>query len=249
MYRVLLVDDEPEVCTGLAMKIDWKTLGVELAGTAYDGEEAIARLEREDVHVVVTDMQMPRLHGVDLLRWCHEHRPQIKLIVLTGYDEFAYAKAAIQTGVQDFLLKPVVREELMQALQRAVERLRAESDAQGALDAYRRLQREQWVLMVAKHGFAEAGAESTESGAQVPERLKAEPVVFVTVSPRGLVLAGGDDAVRLRRLTSVCRAYADEHADVCQFFADPGRVFPLHRGGGRAPRVGQHAAAAPVGGV
>ncbi|MFD0671400.1 response regulator [Cohnella sp. GCM10027633] len=116
MYRVLLVDDEYEVRSGLKIKIDWESLGFSVAGEAGDGREALALLEREPFDLIVTDIRMPIMSGLELLKQCAENRPDVRFVVLSGHDDFHYVKAAMQHGARDYLLKPVVRSELIHLL-------------------------------------------------------------------------------------------------------------------------------------
>jgi two-component system response regulator YesN len=112
MYRVMLVDDELEIRSGLKLKIDWSALGYAIGGEAQDGREALALLEREPFDLILTDIRMPVMSGLELLKQCAENYPRTKVIVLSGYDDFHFVKAALQCGAKDYLLKPVVRSEL-----------------------------------------------------------------------------------------------------------------------------------------
>lgn len=112
MFNVLLVDDEREIRQGLRLKIDWQQLGLRIAGEAGNGREALEWLKTGDCDLIITDMRMPIMDGVELLEYCSRQYPRIRLIVLTGYDDFQYAHAAIKNRASDLLLKPVTRSEL-----------------------------------------------------------------------------------------------------------------------------------------
>ncbi len=129
MYRVLLVDDELEVRSGLKLKIDWAALGFTVAGEAQDGREALALLGKERFDLVLTDIRMPIMSGLELLKQCAENNPDVKVIVLSGHDDFHYVKAAMQCGARDYLLKPVVRSELTTILAKLREELDLEKKA------------------------------------------------------------------------------------------------------------------------
>ncbi|GAB2695413.1 response regulator [Paenibacillus thermoaerophilus] len=116
MYRVLIVDDEPEIRTGLRMKVDWERLGLEVADEAANGAEAHRLLSETDIDIVITDMNMPMMDGISFLESCRERYPGLRTIVLTGYEDFRYARAAVRTQARDYLLKPVSRDELEAAL-------------------------------------------------------------------------------------------------------------------------------------
>lgn len=129
MYRVLLVDDELEIRSGLKLKIDWAALGFTIAGEAQDGREALAYLERERFDLILTDIRMPVMSGLELLKQCAENYSRVKSIVLSGYDDFHFVKAALQCGAKDYLLKPVVRGELASILGKLKEELDSERQA------------------------------------------------------------------------------------------------------------------------
>ncbi|MDG0814387.1 response regulator [Cohnella rhizosphaerae] len=126
MYRVLIVDDEPEIRQGLRLKIDGDKLGLELAGEASNGVEALERLEEEAYDIVITDMNMPVMDGVSFLEACRERHPDVRLVVITGYEDFQYARAALRHQASDYLLKPVAADELADVLAKVAAELDGE---------------------------------------------------------------------------------------------------------------------------
>ncbi|MFD0671041.1 response regulator [Cohnella sp. GCM10027633] len=123
MYRVLIIDDEPwsrEVVKALGR---WEALGFEIAGEAEDGNSGLARIEALRPDVVITDMRMPGLDGALLLKAMNERFPEVKIIVVSGYDDFVYLKQAVTSRATDYLLKPIDPEELNAALAKCGEEL------------------------------------------------------------------------------------------------------------------------------
>ena len=116
MYRALLVDDEILIREKMAKKISWNDLGFELAATCENGQDAIEVLEKEHIDVVITDICMPYINGLELSKYIYEHHRGIKVIILSGYAEFEYAKQAMVYQVHSYLLKPIMSEELSQVL-------------------------------------------------------------------------------------------------------------------------------------
>ncbi|CAH1216940.1 Regulator of RpoS [Paenibacillus allorhizoplanae] len=113
MYRIMLIDDEVGVRNSIKAKIDWTSAGYEIAQEAANGLEALQLLEAHPMpDVVITDVRMPQMDGISFVSACKEKYPALRIIVLSGYSDFEYMKAAIQLGVKDYLLKPVVRSEL-----------------------------------------------------------------------------------------------------------------------------------------
>ncbi|MCR4721545.1 MAG: response regulator [Lachnospiraceae bacterium] len=120
MLKVLLVDDEPVILEGLSMMIDWEQEGLKVVGTAPDGMEALRMIRQLSPDIVITDIKMPRMTGLELLERVREkEKEQISFIVLTGFDDFSYARRALKLEAVDYLLKPVEKKELLTALKKA----------------------------------------------------------------------------------------------------------------------------------
>ena len=117
MLKVLLVDDEPLAIEGMKNIIKWEKIGYNICGVAEDGEEAISIIRKTKPDVVVTDIRMPVLDGLELISLVKKRiDSNIKFIILSGYSEFEYAKKAMEFGVKHYLLKPVFEEEMQQVL-------------------------------------------------------------------------------------------------------------------------------------
>lgn len=114
MYNVLIADDEPKVCKGLRSIIDWGKYGYNVIDTAEDGEDALEKLNKGRYNLVITDIRMPVLNGLELIKKIQAQNPDIKILIISGYSDFAYAKQAIEYGVKGYLLKPVNREDLIE---------------------------------------------------------------------------------------------------------------------------------------
>ncbi|MFP4152556.1 MAG: response regulator [Alkalispirochaeta sp.] len=123
-YRFLIIDDEPVVREGISTSIDWEAHGFELVGACRDGREGLQAIENLRPDVVLTDICMPFVDGLELAAAIGEEYPAVRTLLLTGHDEFEYAQAAIKLKVQDFLLKPITAEELRGVL----DALRVEMD-------------------------------------------------------------------------------------------------------------------------
>jgi two-component system response regulator YesN len=112
VYNVLLVDDERIIREGLAGKVPWSRYGLALCAQAADGEKGLGKIRSEDIHVVITDIKMPGIDGLELIRRARQIKPDIRFIVLSGYDEFEFAQTAMQYGVRHYLLKPTKMQEI-----------------------------------------------------------------------------------------------------------------------------------------
>ena len=126
MYKVFFVDDEASMRAGIRDSIDWDNSGFILAGEAPDGEMALALIQEILPDILITDVRMPFMDGIELSRLAKKNMPWIKIIILSGYDEFEYAKQAIAIGVEDYLLKPVTSGKLMEILNVVADRIEEE---------------------------------------------------------------------------------------------------------------------------
>lgn len=123
MYSVFVVDDEPIVLEGIRSKIDWESSGFTFAGEATDGEIALSMLHEVKPDILITDIKMPFMDGLQLAQAVKRIQPWIKIIILSGHDEFDYAKKAISIGIEDYLLKPFTPDELLKSLQKTAVRI------------------------------------------------------------------------------------------------------------------------------
>ena len=123
MYKVFLVDDEPFILEGLYDIIDWAKLGMEIVGQAENGLAALEALKDIPVDLLITDISMPRLNGLDLIRQARAIYPDLKVIILSGYDDFAYLKEGMALGIENYLLKPINLEEFNATLHTVIEKL------------------------------------------------------------------------------------------------------------------------------
>ena len=118
MYKLILVDDEEEVRKGIVQKINWQQYGFDLVGQAENGREALEIAEKFTPDIVITDIKMPFMDGLELSEALKKRFPTIKIIILTGFDEFEYAQKAINLNVIEYVLKPLSSKELIKVLVR-----------------------------------------------------------------------------------------------------------------------------------
>ncbi|TVQ20478.1 MAG: response regulator, partial [Spirochaetaceae bacterium] len=119
-YRVVILDDEPwsrEVVKSLGR---WEELGLRVVGEADDGPSGLESIRTLEPHIVITDMRMPGMDGTELLQRIAADHPEVRIVVMSGYDEFAYLRQALQSHAEDYLLKPIDPDELNRTLERCV---------------------------------------------------------------------------------------------------------------------------------
>ena len=123
MYRILLVDDEILVRDAIKENIDWQSMDCELVGDCENGKQAAEFVQEHPVDIVLTDILMPYMDGMELSHFLHDNYPDIVIVVFSGFGEFEYAKKAIQYGVSEYLLKPVTAMELTGVIQKMKEKV------------------------------------------------------------------------------------------------------------------------------
>lgn len=123
MLKVLICDDEYGICQLIQNLVRWEQLDLELIGIARDGEEGLRMIREQKPDIVITDINMPKITGLELIRSTQQLDIQVKFIPISGYAEFEYAHTAIKYGVSSYLLKPINQEELNTALQSVSEQI------------------------------------------------------------------------------------------------------------------------------
>ncbi|WP_020618086.1 response regulator [Paenibacillus daejeonensis] len=124
VIRMLVVDDEPVICQGLRMTIDWASIGIEVVGEAYDGEQALEIVEEQHVDLLISDIRMEGMNGLQLAEQLKESHPNTQIIILSGYEDFEYARQSVRLGVFDYLLKPVDIDALVEVVKRVAGEIR-----------------------------------------------------------------------------------------------------------------------------
>jgi two-component system response regulator YesN len=127
-FRLLIVDDEAPVRKGLSSFINWESIDCIVCDTACDGTEAIEKLKKNSIDIVITDVKMPELDGIGLAKYLYENHPNIAVIMLTGYAEFEYARRAISYHVVEFLVKPTSKDEVITAVKSAQQKIIASKE-------------------------------------------------------------------------------------------------------------------------
>ncbi|WP_166239696.1 response regulator [Paenibacillus turpanensis] len=128
-YKVILVDDEPIILRSLKAAIPWQELNLSICGEARNGEQALQLVLEEAPHIVISDIRMPVIDGISLMKEVMARHPKLVFIFISGYGEFEYAREALRQGAFDYMLKPIDHEELTDMIERAVAKLDEERHA------------------------------------------------------------------------------------------------------------------------
>lgn len=145
MLKVLFADDEPIMLEGLRFLVDWEALNYEVCGEALDGEDALQLIGSTRPDLVITDVRMPVIDGLELIRRTSESDFRPKFIIFSGYADFEYAKRALKYGVANYLTKPLDETELTEAVQTVTAQILKERKASSRRDALSALMQEDMV--------------------------------------------------------------------------------------------------------
>lgn len=226
MIKVLITDDEIQIRKGLRLKVDWEKEGFEIVEEASNGKEALEILENMDIDLVITDMRMPIIDGVELAKRCHIEFPHVKIIVLSGYSDFDYVRNSLKQGVKDYLLKPVAPDELEEALRKIRREIKLEKNKEAELIRINQLanlhlqeMQEQYILYLVKEERLQPYiVKERLQQLKLEELLNVNAKVqFITVEIREY-----DDSIKLEELPfqMLCREIAKEQEGT-YLFNDP----------------------------
>lgn len=137
--KVIIVDDEVKICQLINHLVDWQSMGMEVVDIVNDGKAAYESICRNHPDIVITDIRIPNYDGLELIKMCKEQFPSLYFIIISGYSEFEFAKSAIQYGVEDYLLKPIKKKELENALGRIREKFESSRTSEQEKDELRSL--------------------------------------------------------------------------------------------------------------
>jgi two-component system response regulator YesN len=137
MYRVLIVDDEPVIRNGIHSFIDWQHEGMLSEDDCANGVEALAALENRSIDILITDIKMPLMNGIQLMEQAIQLYPSLKVILISSYNDFEYVREGLKLGAVDYLLKPTMEpEELLAVLKRCIAMLEEERRKESELNQY-----------------------------------------------------------------------------------------------------------------
>ena len=230
MYKLLVVDDEKMIRMGIKNGIDWKEVGIDEVFTAASAREALEVIEKEHPQIMLTDISMTEMTGLDLIDRIRNEKKdkEMRILVLTGYDRFDYARQCLRLRVQNFLLKPIDEEELKKSVSEQVEALKAIRMQQEmnrrklrTEGTRKQMEMEQFMRDLVHQRITADSAKSYPEEL-VNERERAAEVVILIPE----VYVGKDSEQDFHKLTvkSICMDMIDARRAGITFFDDDGKI-------------------------
>lgn len=128
MYRILIVDDEALVRRGIKKSINWNELDIEMVAEAENGVEALEQVLENVPDIILLDICMPKMDGLEFASIVKQKYPQMRIVIITGFDDFEYARSALRAGVDDYILKPITREMVEDVVKKQIEKIAEERE-------------------------------------------------------------------------------------------------------------------------
>jgi len=150
MIKLMLADDEIEIRQGIRDMIDWQAHGIYVCGEAGNGKEAISQVEKLGPQIILVDIGMPIINGLELIEYLSINNPSIKTIIVSGYDDFTYAQKALKLGASDYLLKPCRPQEILQTVLKLADQIKNENKKVDNLNKLKTQLRESFPLLKEK---------------------------------------------------------------------------------------------------
>ena len=169
MLKVLIADDEKKVCQLIANIVDWEKLGYEIVGTANDGITAYNFIKDNEIDVLLVDIRMPECDGLELIKKLKELDRNIHIVIISGYGQFEYVQAALHYGVEEYLLKPIRKKDMVAILEKISDKHKTElqearkwEDMKQELNRNKERIKNSFLVELLKHPEKFGGFYSTE---------------------------------------------------------------------------------------
>lgn len=158
MYKLLIVEDERAIAQGIAKSNPWEEWGFQVSGICNNGEEAVAFIEKDKPDLVLSDIRMPKMDGIALMQYLNAQYPEIKIVILSGYNDFQYLQMAIRNHVAEYLLKPTLLEEFEQLFRKMKQVL--DEEAQEREEQEMQIRDREANALLKGYGYSEEFVES-----------------------------------------------------------------------------------------
>lgn len=208
MYKLVIVDDEPSVLNGLERYVDWSTYGIELAGTADDGDTGLALIGELKPDIVLTDVKMPAMDGIAMANEICNRFPETKIVFISGHDNVDYLKSALQMHAVDYIFKPISRKELQTVMEQVVKALdeeererRMKSELQVKLTQSMPLLREKFLMSLIRDRLGPGNVRDRLAFLELPIPLEG-PYMVLSITLDNAAQVMGERTERDKQLLS-----------------------------------------------
>lgn len=233
MYRLMLVDDETDILEGMKEIVDWEASGFQLVAEADNGVDALLLAEQTRPDLVITDVRMRFMDGLEMVERMRAFLPMTQYIVVSGYDDFEYARKSIQMKISDYVLKPICASEFQEVLARAKQALDDEHQRHNSVQLMNRIfsdslpvLREQLLCSLMSGGMDDISVRAAAARYELPLDAERYAVAVLRISPGGdNGLSGDEELVRLAVVRIVREVLGERIA--CHVFNYNGRVAVL----------------------
>lgn len=247
MYRVFLVDDRVDVVEGIMALVPWESLGCVAVGSATNGRDAYERIDAKQPDIIITDIKMPVMDGLQLIELCKEQKQQIRFIVLSGYDDFAFAQKAVRLGVDEYILKPAGVEEISETLKRIVESLDEEREKDASVRSLRRqlnqslpLLRDEYFRFLVSAGRPAGREEAAERFGFLNIAIATEQLVLALLTPFTEEGEAAASVYRQRETAEAAKGILTAYYQCESFCYGADEVALLLQGGNQGPVSERH---------
>jgi two-component system, response regulator YesN len=240
MYKLVIVDDEPSVLNGLRTYVDWSAYGIELAAVADDGNVGLSLIEALRPDIVLTDVMMPTMDGIQMSMEIRARLPDTKIVFISGHDNTAYLKSALKVHAVDYIFKPVSRKELGTVMVRVVAALDAEMEArrlaskmQVKLTQSMPLLREKFLMSVIRDSIKPEAAKEKIEFLELPLPWDSAYIILVVIVDDAVQVMG-ERSERDKQLTSyailnIIQELVDDTMQGVAFENEPGQYVGILR--------------------
>lgn len=232
MYRLLLLDDEEIVLKGIQKVFDLPSFGFELAGVFSNPLKALEQIEGLNPHLIITDVKMPQMDGLEFASEVKKKCPETEIVILSGYDDFSYAQAAVKIGVSDYLLKPIKKEDFSTMLRHMHRKIEDKQSRENQYQMLKELVKNSYIEL--KNRFYLALAETNQFNENLYEalsrhghqQLQEEDFLLIRLDTYQ-ISTPGDYMSAIGKLTQEVETVLSDYGKVIDFWSDECLYFIL----------------------
>lgn len=230
----MLLDDEEFVLKGIQRVYDLPSYGFEVVGAFSNPLKALEQLEELKPDLVITDVKMPAMDGLEFADEAKKRNPGVEVVILSGYDDFSYAQAAVRLGVSDYLLKPIKKDDFIAMLRHMYSRIEEKQSREKSYQVLQKLLKDNWVEL--KNRYYLELTESDNRDEELYEVLcdqgqidfREDVFLLIKMDTDSLSIAG-DFMSEIARLTQEAEMLLADYGEVLDFFSDESLYFVLYR--------------------